>query len=179
MPSCVYGGTEDRHTYNGQPLIIHSGELKSMLFFLQSFRKSILIKNLFVHMAFPVQIHVMIVSIFNRLIQQNLCKKATLKKDKKVFKMDYLLMQVESIAECSKGSILQYFRPSLSYQLSLRPLLCLSFSGRFTQVLLLQYLNSMKFSLQSFRKSILFNMYVLSTVQIHVMLISIFNRFIQ
>ena len=25
-------------------------------------------------------------------------------------------MQVESIAECSKGSILQYFRPSLNYQ---------------------------------------------------------------
>ena len=34
-------------------------------------------------------------------------------------------MQVKSIAECSKGSILQYFRPLLSYQLSLRPLLCL------------------------------------------------------
>ena len=28
-------------------------------------------------------------------------------------------MQVKSIAECSKGSILQYYRPSLSYQLSL------------------------------------------------------------
>ena len=33
-------------------------------------------------------------------------------------------------------SILQYFRPSLSYQLLLRPLLCLFLSGRFTQVLL-------------------------------------------
>ena len=31
-------------------------------------------------------------------------------------------MQVKSIAQCSKGSILQYFRPSLSYQLSLRSL---------------------------------------------------------
>ena len=29
-------------------------------------------------------------------------------------------MHVNSIAECSKGSILQYFRPSLSYHLSLR-----------------------------------------------------------
>ena len=29
-------------------------------------------------------------------------------------------MQVKSIAECSNGSILQYFRPSLSYHLSLR-----------------------------------------------------------
>ena len=28
-------------------------------------------------------------------------------------------MQVKRIAECSKGSILQYFRPSLSYHLSL------------------------------------------------------------
>ena len=30
-------------------------------------------------------------------------------------KTNYRLMQVKSIAECSKGSILQYFRPSLSY----------------------------------------------------------------
>ena len=41
-----------------------------------------------------------------------------------VFKTDYMyrLMQVIEIAERPKGSILQYFRPSLSYQLSLRPL---------------------------------------------------------
>ena len=45
-------------------------------------------------------------------------------------------MQVKSVAECSKGSILQYFRPSLSYHLSLRSLFCLVLSGRFTQVLL-------------------------------------------
>ena len=45
-------------------------------------------------------------------------------------------MQVKSIAECSKGSILQYFGPSFSYQLSLRSLFCLFLSGRFTQVLL-------------------------------------------
>ena len=32
-----------------------------------------------------------------------------------VFKTNYRLMQVKSIAECTKGSILQYFRPSLSY----------------------------------------------------------------
>ena len=37
-------------------------------------------------------------------------------KDQKLgFKIDYRLMQVESIAECSKGSILQYFRPSSRY----------------------------------------------------------------
>ena len=33
------------------------------------------------------------------------------KKTKMVFKTDYRLMQVKSIAECSKGSILQYFWP--------------------------------------------------------------------
>ena len=44
-----------------------------------------------------------------------------------VFKTYYCLMQVKSIAECSKWIILQYFRPSLSYQLSSRPLFCLFF----------------------------------------------------
>ena len=43
------------------------------------------------------------------------------------------LMQVKNIAE---WSILQYFQPSLSYQLLLRFLFCLILSGRFTQVLL-------------------------------------------
>ena len=58
-------------------------------------------------------------------------------KDRKSgFKTNYRLMQVKSIAECSKGSILQYFRPSLSYHLSLRSLFCLFLSGHFTQVLL-------------------------------------------
>ena len=46
------------------------------------------------------------------------------------------LMQVKSIVECSKGSILQYFRPSLSYQVSLRALFCLFLSGCFIHVLL-------------------------------------------
>ena len=45
-------------------------------------------------------------------------------------------MQVKSIVECSKESILQYFWPSLSYHLSLGSLLCLFLSGLFTQVLL-------------------------------------------
>ena len=45
-------------------------------------------------------------------------------------------MQVKSIAEYSKGSILQYFQPSLSCQLSLTPLFCLFLSGSFTQDLL-------------------------------------------
>ena len=33
------------------------------------------------------------------------------------FITNYRLMQVKSIAECSKGSTLRYFRPSLSYHL--------------------------------------------------------------
>ena len=47
-------------------------------------------------------------------------------KDQKwVFKTNYCLMQVKSIAECSKGNILQYFRPALSFHMALRPLFCL------------------------------------------------------
>ena len=38
-------------------------------------------------------------------------------------------MQVKHIAECSKGSILQYFRPSLSYHFSLRSLFCPFYTG--------------------------------------------------
>ena len=45
-------------------------------------------------------------------------------------------MQVKNIAGCSKGSILQYFRPSLSYHLPLSPLFCLNLSGRLRQILL-------------------------------------------
>ena len=57
------------------------------------------------------------------------CLKRPLKrKTKIVFKTDYILyrlMQDEPIAECSNWSILQYFRPSLSYHLSVRSLFCL------------------------------------------------------
>ena len=49
-------------------------------------------------------------------------------------------MQVKSIAECSNGSILQYFRPALSYHLSLRSVFCLFLSGRLRQVLLYDYI---------------------------------------
>ena len=44
-------------------------------------------------------------------------------------------MQVNRILEL-KESILQCFRSTLSYHLSLRPLFCLFLSGRFRQVLL-------------------------------------------
>ena len=63
------------------------------------------------------------------------CLKQPLKKRQKlVLKTAYRLMQVKSIAECSKGSILQYFPPSWSYYLSLRSLFCLFLSSRFRQV---------------------------------------------
>ena len=55
---------------------------------------------------------------------------------KLVFNTNYHLMQVKSIAECSKGSILQSVRPSLRYHLALRSLFCLFLSGRLRQVLL-------------------------------------------
>ena len=45
------------------------------------------------------------------------------------------LMKVESVAECSL-SILQYFWPALSNNLSWKPIFGLSESGHFTQVLL-------------------------------------------
>ena len=45
-------------------------------------------------------------------------------------------MQVKSIAESSKGSILQSFWPSLSYYLLLRSLFCLILSGCLRHVLL-------------------------------------------
>ena len=45
-------------------------------------------------------------------------------------------MQVKSIAECSKGSILQYFRLPFSYNFPLQPWFCLFLSGRLRQVLL-------------------------------------------
>ena len=50
------------------------------------------------------------------------CVKRPFSKRPLVFKTNYRLMQVKSIAKCSKRSILQYFRPSLSNYLSLRSL---------------------------------------------------------
>ena len=67
---------------------------------------------------------------------QTCLKWPLIRKTKIGFKTEYRLMQVESIAECSKGSILQYFLPSLSYHLSFRSLFCLFLSGWLRQVLL-------------------------------------------
>ena len=73
----------------------------------------------------------------NKMKYSKSCVKRSLSiRPKLFFKTNYRLTQVKSIAECSNGSILQYLRPSLSYYLSLRSLLCLFLSGRFTQILL-------------------------------------------
>ena len=57
-------------------------------------------------------------------VQQNLCKTVTLKKTENWFSRPQLLFNAGQ-KYCSKGKILQYFRPSLSYHLSLRTLFCL------------------------------------------------------
>ena len=68
------------------------------------------------------------------LIYSETCVKWPLsKRSKLIFKTNYRLIQVKSITE---WSILQYYRPSLSCHLSLKPLFSVVLSGRFTQVLL-------------------------------------------
>ena len=76
------------------------------------------------------------------------CVKRSLSKIQKlVSNTNYRLKQVKRFAECSKGSNLQYFRPSLSCHLSLRSLFCLFLSGRLSQVLLYMYSVNLKPSL--------------------------------
>ena len=70
----------------------------------------------------------------NYTLTQTLVKPVLSSHSKK--KTNYCLMQVKSIAECSKGSILQSFRPSISYHLLLRPLFYFSLSGCLRQALL-------------------------------------------
>ena len=53
-----------------------------------------------------------------RYYSKSYVKQPLSKNQKMVFKTNYRLMQVKRIVESSKGSILQYFRPSLIYQLS-------------------------------------------------------------
>ena len=68
-------------------------------------------------------------------ISKTCVKRLLSKRQKKLFfKINYCLMQVKSLPECSKGSILQYFQTSLSYHLSSRPLFCLFLCGGFRQV---------------------------------------------
>ena len=64
------------------------------------------------------------------------CLKPPLKTPKLAFNTCLLLNAGQKYCRMPQESILQYFRPSLSYHLSLRPLFCLFLSGRFRQVLL-------------------------------------------
>ena len=71
-----------------------------------------------------------------RYMYSKTCVKRPLSKRPKLgFKTNYRLMQVKRFAECSKWSILQYFRPILSCTLLSRSLFCLFLSGHFTQVI--------------------------------------------
>ena len=63
-------------------------------------------------------------------IYSKTCVTTTLKKTEYLFSIPIIAkMQVKSIAECSKGGILQYCRPSLSYHLSFRSLFYLLLSA--------------------------------------------------
>ena len=65
------------------------------------------------------------------------CLKWPLKKKTKIGFQDRLSLNAgQKYCRMLSWSILQYFRPSLSYHLTLRPLFCLFLSGRLRQVLL-------------------------------------------
>ena len=65
------------------------------------------------------------------------CLKKPLKKKTKVgFQDRFSLNEGQKYCRMLQGSILQYFRPSFSYHLSLRPLFCLILSGHLRQGLL-------------------------------------------
>ena len=64
------------------------------------------------------------------------CLKRSLKKKTKIGFQDRLLLNAGQKYCRMNWSILQYFRPSLSYHLSLRSLFCPFLSGRLRQILL-------------------------------------------
>ena len=53
-------------------------------------------------------------ALFRQWVYNKTCLKRSFKRSKLALKTNYRLMKVKSNAECSK-SILQYFRPALSY----------------------------------------------------------------
>ena len=66
------------------------------------------------------------------IVYSEACLKKPLNKRHKIvcfIKTDFRIMQVKSIAEC-------YFRSAFSTHLSKRPLLCISLSGHYRQILL-------------------------------------------
>ena len=73
---------------------------------------------------------------WRKLRYSTTCLKRPLKNKTKILMTNGSLMQVKSIAESSKRSILQYFWPALSDKLSWKPNFGLFESGHFIQVLL-------------------------------------------
>ena len=85
--------------------------------------------------------HIIHIIINSRDIRRKTCVKWPLKKDKtKILMTNSSNMKVESIAECSPWSILQYFWPALRDNWSWKPIISLFESGHFTQF----YCNIMK-----------------------------------
>ena len=73
----------------------------------------------------------------NNMIYSKTCLKWPLKKRSKIDFQDRLSLNAgRKYCRMLQKSILQYFRPALSYHLSLRSLFCLCLSGRFRQVIL-------------------------------------------
>ena len=80
---------------------------------------------------------VVVIAYWSGSCHSKTCVKRPLKNNKtKIFITNWSLMKVESIAECSPWSILQYFWPALSDNWSWNPIFRLFESGSFTQVLL-------------------------------------------
>ena len=74
---------------------------------------------------------------WNRYVYSKTCLKQPLKKNTKIGFQDQLSLKAgQKYCRMLSWSILQYFQPSLSYHLSLRPLFCLFLSGCLRQVLL-------------------------------------------
>ena len=85
-------------------------------------------------------------------------------------------MQVKSIAECSKGSILQYFRPS-SYHLSLKSLFCLGFLTKSGKLIDLSFLVKLENTIENiqlwaaFTAKIAYSMYIMLDLSFTIVLL--------
>ena len=73
------------------------------------------------------------------IVYSKTCVKRPVSKRSKISFQDQLSLNTRQ-KYCRMGSILQYFRPSLSYHLSFRSLFCLFLSSSLTPVLLYMYI---------------------------------------
>ena len=85
-----------------------------------SFRESYFSKK--IYLLYKRHVQRKLVKQYKHLIRyRKTCVKRPLSRRPQIGFQDQLMLNAgQSIAECSEGSILQYFRPSLSYHLSLR-----------------------------------------------------------